>query len=856
MKVRHFLSGKKWVVVVTCLIVLTSLISLPSVLATPSTATTPLDAATPAAAPNSEEIRLTQEDNGRLTELGKDQTLVISLESNPSTGYSWQVAEMNPDVLQQAGETEFEQLSPLLGAPEKQFLRFRAVGAGQSPLRLVYRRPWEKEVEPLSEFSIQVVGPSSIAPEKGLTKPATEEFMHLELTQRHLPVKPRTSGEVELQENLGAWTAIMTENFEGTFPGTTWSVFDNAGGYGEYYWGKRNCRAHAGSYSGWSVGAGADGSSLICGYNYPDNAKSWMIYGPFDLSYASDAEWLFSYWNFSESDYDYLFWGASIDSSHFYGVSTSGNSGGWNDVNFDLTDVYYLGNLTGQPQVWIAFVFSSDASVTQAEGAYVDDILLQKVTGQPITPTPTPTATPGTPGTLPSAFDWRDYGGVTSVKNQGSCGSCWAFGTVGPLEANIKIKDGIEEDLAEQYLLSCNTDGWDCGGGWWAHDYHEWKKPPSESEAGAVLEEDFEYVAWDAPCGGPYSHPYQIDSWTFVGSEYGVPSTEAIKQAIYDHGPISAAVCVNSAFQSYSGDVFTGPTCTDINHAITLVGWDDNDGAWILKNSWGPWWGENGYMRIGYGVSRVGYSANYVTYSSSGPTPTPTHTRTVTPTPTATPTATNTPTPTPTATATGEPTPLVWIDPPAQTAQLSEGNFTADVAIANVANVGSFQFILTFSPNIVHVEGVELGDFLGSTGRNIIPVGPDIDNQIGTVSFGAASFGEQAGPDGPGVLATISFSPQATGESDLHLQSVQVTDTSTEEISVDLQDGSVTVQDNIAGDLDGDCDVDVVDIMIVASHWNTDEGEPGYDPVCDMDDDDDVDVVDIMIVASHWGDTC
>jgi len=878
MKIRHFLSRRGFAAIFTCLVLCASLFSLPSVLAVPPAASTS-DVAPPAtAAPNSKEIRLTEKDNGCLAELGQDQILVISLESNPSTGYSWQVAEINEDVVQQVGKAEFEQISPLLGAPEKQILRFRPVGAGQSTLKLVYCRPWEKGVEPAREFSIQVVGKPVPMPEKGLIKPAVEEFAHLELPPRQPPAGPRTSGEVERQGELGSWTNIMTENFEGNFPGA-WNVFDNAAGYGEYYWGKRNCRPYAGSYSGWAVGGGADGGSLSCGANYPNNAKSWMIYGPFDLSSATDAELLFWYWNLSESNYDYLFWGASINGSSFYGLRTSGDSGGWKNVNFDLTNVYTLGDLRGQPAVWIAFVFTSDPSLTYAEGAYVDDIVLRKVTGQ----SPTPTPTPGTPGSLPAAFDWRAQGGVTSVKNQGNCGSCWAFGTVGPFEANIKIKDGVEKNLAEQYLLSCNTDGWDCDGGWWAHDYHKNKIPPGEPDAGAVYEADFPYTARDDACNPPHTHHEKIASWTFVGSQYGVPSTQAIKQAIYDHGPVSAAVCAGSAFSNYPGGVFeTNETCTySVNHAIVLVGWDDNqgtNGVWILRNSWGSWWGESGYMRIGYGISKVGYSANYVTYNSTGPTPTPTNTRTVTPTPTATqtrtptatptvtPTATNTPTSTPTATPThtptatptatptGEPTPVIWIDPPKKIAQLSGGNFTVDVAIANVTDLGSFQFTLAFSPNIVHAEGAELGVFLGRTGRNTIPVGPEIDNQMGTISFGAASFGESAGPDGSGVLATIAFSPHATGISNLHLQGVKVTDTVPETIPVDLQDGQVTV--SIPGDLNGDCVVDVVDIMIVASRWGAVEGEPRYNPACDMDNDGDIDVVDIMLVASRWGDTC
>lgn len=224
---------------------------------------------------------------------------------------------------------------------------------------------------------------------------------------------------------------------------------------------------------------------------------------------------------------------------------------------------------------------------------------------------------------LPTSFNWCDQNGCTPIKNQGNCGSCWAFGTVGPLESNIKIKDGLTKDLAEQYLVSCNTDGWGCNGGWWAHDYHQWKIPSGEPDAGAVYEADFPYTASDSPCNPPHPHHEKITSWAYVGSSNGVPPTADIKQAIYDHGPVAAAVCVGTAFQNYSGGIFQTNECTQVNHAIVLVGWDDTGGYWILRNSWGTSWGESGYMRIKYGISAVGYAATYVVYGGSGPTPTP-----------------------------------------------------------------------------------------------------------------------------------------------------------------------------------------------------------------------------------------
>jgi C1A family cysteine protease len=206
--------------------------------------------------------------------------------------------------------------------------------------------------------------------------------------------------------------------------------------------------------------------------------------------------------------------------------------------------------------------------------------------------------------TLPSAF----VGVASSVKNQGSCGSCWAFAAIGLMEAMIIKKDGVELDLSEQHLVSCNTWGWGCNGGLWPSDMLV--------DPGAMMEDCFPYTATDAPCNDTCPTPYAIASWAFVTADYEVPTVEDIKLAIYTHGAVQAGIFVDRWFQAYTGGVLNrckrNPRWT--NHAIILCGWDDAKGAWLLKNSWGTGWGEDGYMWVSYGCNLVGEGANYFIY--------------------------------------------------------------------------------------------------------------------------------------------------------------------------------------------------------------------------------------------------
>lgn len=222
---------------------------------------------------------------------------------------------------------------------------------------------------------------------------------------------------------------------------------------------------------------------------------------------------------------------------------------------------------------------------------------------------------------LPSSYDLRPQ--LTPVKNQGECGSCWAFATVGVLEGLLKMRSGATTDLSEQFLVSCNRDNWSCDGGWFAHDYHKDKLAQLQSTPGAVVEADMPYTATNGRCVAISNHPYNVSAWGYVNPNVPVPSVEEIKQAILNHGPVAAAVCAGDAFTAYRGGIFDtdeSSTCTNslrINHAIVLVGWDDSQQVWILRNSWGSGWGENGYMRIRWGVSSVGAGANYAEFRNA-----------------------------------------------------------------------------------------------------------------------------------------------------------------------------------------------------------------------------------------------
>ncbi|MFW6150778.1 MAG: C1 family peptidase [Chloroflexota bacterium] len=204
----------------------------------------------------------------------------------------------------------------------------------------------------------------------------------------------RNSSDVQPSGTARAgWQDVMTEGFEGSFPGI-WLV-GRMSGAADAYWGKESYRAYSGSYSGFCAGAGPQGVEPP--QYYPNNMDALMIYGPFSLVGASDAMLEARFWLDTEAEYDYLWVYASTDGINFYGSGASGDSGGWGQLLFDLTSVNTIGNLCGEPDVWIAFRFSSDSSVTD-HGAFLDDIVLKKQV-----------ATANNPPYMPSGPSPADY---------------------------------------------------------------------------------------------------------------------------------------------------------------------------------------------------------------------------------------------------------------------------------------------------------------------------------------------------------------------------------------------------------------------------------------------------------------
>lgn len=199
-----------------------------------------------------------------------------------------------------------------------------------------------------------------------------------------------------------------------------------------------------------------------------------------------------------------------------------------------------------------------------------------------------------------SSMDWRTEGRVTPPRLQ-QCGDCWAFATAGQIESALLMAGWSAQDVAEQHILDCSQAG-DCGGG------RRWDALPWASRNLLPLEEAYKYtgVAQQCSIGVPGTVGLLAAAW--IDASGSVPEPIALKEALCSYGPISVSIFASVALQSYTGGVFDEDNNTNgTNHAVLIVGWDDEKGAWLIKNSWGERWGiENGYAWVKYGSNNVG----------------------------------------------------------------------------------------------------------------------------------------------------------------------------------------------------------------------------------------------------------
>ena len=204
---------------------------------------------------------------------------------------------------------------------------------------------------------------------------------------------------------------------------------------------------------------------------------------------------------------------------------------------------------------------------------------------------------------LPTQIDWREYIAVTPVKDQGQCGSCWAFSTTGALEGVYAINHNKLVSFSEQELIDCDNfknggKNHGCNGGIMDNAF-QW----IENNGGLCTEEDYPYISSNGQTQKCQKTCRTVSNST-IQKWVDVEATDYSFMTALNQQPVSVAIQADQReFQLYSSGVYTAKCGTTLDHGVLTVGYDsqDNQDYYILKNSWGITWGEQGYIKLGRG---------------------------------------------------------------------------------------------------------------------------------------------------------------------------------------------------------------------------------------------------------------
>jgi len=213
----------------------------------------------------------------------------------------------------------------------------------------------------------------------------------------------------------------------------------------------------------------------------------------------------------------------------------------------------------------------------------------------------------------PSALDWNQKGAVTAIKDQGQCGSCWSFSATGSIEGAVFLKTGNLTSLSEQQLMDCShPEGDDSCEGGLMDDAFQFVL----DNKGICAESDYPYKAKDEKCQKTCKTVSTITSFADVDFDEKKPTDETALMAAVQLGPVSIAIEADKPiFQLYTGGVITNAkSCgTDLDHGVLIVGYGTdaatNVDYWLVKNSWGPKWGEKGFVRLARNMNMCGLNS-------------------------------------------------------------------------------------------------------------------------------------------------------------------------------------------------------------------------------------------------------